>query len=149
MVFIILVSVFLAIRLDISRDKYVMANSVLGITLLVFDFILMLSVVFGSYWGMKTTWVFTLMIVSVFFSNLCTVFISETYGMAEYSRFIHWMNSLSFLSAAVYNSALCMYIRTLDGGQKRPDIAKYIICVLLMQIYDPALPGTCQYPGFS
>lgn len=93
MALVVFSSIYAALRVDILRDGYVMTNSVLGIVMLAFDFIMMLCVVFGSYRDARLTRAFELMIVTAYLSNLCSVFIFETYGMAEYAELIHGLNA--------------------------------------------------------
>ena len=56
--------IYTAFVFNISRDIYVMANSVLGIAVLAFELLLMIGISFSDYEDAQITWNFSLMTFS-------------------------------------------------------------------------------------
>ena len=93
----VLIAVYTAFAFNISRNTYVMANSVLGIAMLTFDLALMSGIAFSDYRDAQITHIFTLMTFLAFLTSVCSLFANEAYALAEYSELVRIMYMLSYL----------------------------------------------------
>ena len=125
----ILFAIRMAIILEISRDVYVMANSVLSIAMLMLELTLMLGVTFNSYQDAKFTRIFTLMTLIAFLSTFCGLFFYEAWGLTEYSEAIRVMYLLNYGIASTYYGAFRLYIRALDRRKDKSRVLDFVIWI--------------------
>ena len=111
--------VYMAFVFNISRDIYVMANSVLGIAVLAFELLLMIGISFSDYEEAQITWDFSLMTFSAFLSTFCSLFTYEAYALAEYSELIRVMYLLAYCAGSMHYGFLWSYIRALDDRKEK------------------------------
>ena len=111
--------VYMAFVFNISRDIYVMANSVLGIAVLAFELLLMIGISFSDYEEAQITWDFSLMTFSAFLSTFCSLFTYEAYALAEYSELIRVMYLLAYCAGSMRYGFLWSYIRALDDRKEK------------------------------
>ena len=144
----IVFTIRMAFRLDVLRDAYVMANSVLGIAVLVLGIALMANIAFGGNQDARLARIFTLMTVTDFISIFCDVFTYEVYGLAEFSDPARIMYLLSYIIGSIYYIFLLKYILMLDSRKERPKgwlgIAGLIPLYCLMMIADVFLNVLCK-----
>ena len=137
----------MAFRLDLSRDAYVMANSVLGIAVLVLGMALMANIAFGGYQDARLARIFTLMTVTDYFSIFCDVFTYEAYGLAEFSGSVRIMYLLSYIIGSIYYVFLLKYILILDNRKEKSKkwlgVVGFILLYCLLLIADIFL-GVCS-----
>ena len=138
----------MAFRLDVLRDAYVMANSVLGIAVLVLGIALMANIAFGGNQDARLARVFTLMTGMDFLSIFCDVFTYEAYGLAEFSRSARVMYILSYIIGSIYYVFLLKYIFVLDNRKERAKgwlgVAGIILLYCLLMIADIFLGILCK-----
>ena len=115
----ILFVVYTAFVFNISRDAYVMADSVLGIAVLAFELLLMIGISFSDYEDAQITWNFSLMTFSAFLSTFCSLFTYEAYALAEYSELIRVMYLLAYCAGSMHYGFLWSYIRALDDRKEK------------------------------
>ena len=111
--------VYMAFVFNISRDIYVMANSVLGIAVLAFELLLMIGISFSDYEEAQITWDFSLMTFSAFLSTFCSLFTYEAYALAEYSELIRVMYLLAYCAGSMHYGFLWSYICALDDRKEK------------------------------
>lgn len=124
--------IYTAVVFDVSRDSYVMANSVVGIAILVLELFLMITIGFGSYQDIRITGVFTMVTISAFLSTFFSLYTYEAYGLVEYSKSIRIMSQFSYITGAAYYGFLPMLIRSLDGRKGKPKVLERIIGIMLL-----------------
>ncbi len=111
--------VYMAFVFNISRDIYVMANSVLGIAVLAFELLLIIGISFSDYEDAQITWNFSLMTFFAFLSTFCSLFTYEAYALAEYSELIRVMHLLAYCAGSMHYGFLWSYIRALDDRKAK------------------------------
>lgn len=111
--------VYMAFVFNISRDIYVMANSVLGIAVLAFELLLIIGISFSDYEDEKITWSFPLMTFFAFLSTFCSLFTYEAYALAEYSELIRVMYLLAYCAGSMHYGFVWSYIRALDDRKEK------------------------------
>ena len=127
-----LTAVYTAFAFNISRDVYVMANSVLGIAMLAFELALMSGIAFGDYRDAQITHIFTLMTFFAFLTSVCSLFANEAYALAEYSELVRIMYMLSYCTSSIYFVFFQRYIRALDNKKKCVKIWDRIIWIIVI-----------------
>lgn len=125
----ILYAIYMAFVLDISRDTYVMANSILSIAMLVLELMLMLGITFNSYQDTKFTSIFTLMTLIAFLATFCGLFPYEAWGLTEYSESIRVMYLLNYCIASTYYGAFRLYTRALDRRKNKSRVGDCVIWI--------------------
>ena len=144
----IVFAIRMAFRFHVQRDAYVMANSVLGIAVLVFGMALIANMAFGCYQDAKLTLVFMLMIITDFISIFCDVFAYEADGLAEFSGSVRIVYLLSYIVGSIYYIFLLKYILMLDDRKERSKgwlgIVGFILLYCLMMIADIFLGVFCK-----
>ena len=128
----VLFTVYSAFVFHISRDAYVMANSVIEIAMLAFDLALMAGIMFSDHVDAQITRIFTIMTVFAFFSTFCNLFTFEAYAFVEYSEFARVMYMLSYCTCSIYYGFLWRYIRALDSGGKKSKAWDYTVRIILI-----------------
>ena len=138
----------MAFRLDVLRDVYVMANSVISIAALVLGMVLMFNISFSVDQDAKLACVFTLMTVTDFLSIFCIVFTYEAYGLTVYSDLARVMYLLSYSIGAIYYVFFLQYIFMLDNRKERSKgwmvIVGLVLLYFLLVITDIFLGVLCK-----
>ena len=138
----------MAFRLNVLRDSFTMANSVLGVAVLVLGMVLMANIAFSGNQDAKFARVFTLMTITDFLSIFCDVFTYEAYGLAEFSGSARIMYMLSYIIGSIYYIFLLKYILMLDNRKERSKgwlgVAGFILLYCLMMIADVFLNVLCK-----
>ena len=129
MVISLLSAILLSYRMDISRDAYLMTDSTLCMAMLVFDLILMLCIVFGSYRDESSARTFIIMLTATFLCTLCSVYFYALYGKAEYSTLLHILYTLSYVFGALYWLFLWLYMRGIEPQAKMQKVLDYAVFI--------------------
>ena len=108
----------MAFRLNVLRDAFVMANSVLGIAVLMLGMALMANIAFSGNQDAKFARVFTLMTITDFLSIFCDVFTYEAYGLAEFSGSARVMCILSYFGQYCTFCFLSSFLRPIFPSEK-------------------------------
>ena len=144
----IVFAIRMAFQLDLLRDAYVLANSVLGIAVLVLGMALMANIAFSGNQDARLARVFTLMTGMDFLSIFCDVFTYEAYGLAEFSGSARVMYLLAYIIGSIYYVFLLRYILMLDNRKERSKgwlgVAGFILLYCLMMIADIFLGVLCK-----
>ena len=129
MALLLLSTILLSYRMDISRDAYLMTDAALGMTMLAFDLILLFCIVFGSYRDESSTRTFIHMLMATFLCVLCSVYFYALYGKAEYSTLLHVLYALSYAFGALYWAFLWIYMRGMEPQIKRRNALDYAVFI--------------------
>ena len=144
----IVFAIRMAFQLNVLRDALVMANSVLGIAVLMLGMALMANIAFSGNQDAKFARVFTLMTITDFLSIFCDVFTYEAYGLAEYSGSARVMYMFSYIIGSIYYIFLLKYIFVLDNRKERSKgwlgVAGIILLYCLLMIADIFLGILCK-----
>ena len=129
MALLLLSTILLSYRMDLSRDAYLMTDAALGMTMLAFDLILLFCIIFGSYRDESSTRTFIHMLMATFLCVLCSVYFYALYGKAEYSTLLHVLYTLSYVFGALYWAFLWIYMRGMEPQAKKRNALDHAVFI--------------------